>query len=248
MVENHFYNDWQFWSTIVAGLALGLSQLAPILTWFRRGKLSCETFTRMHITHKVGNPNVQWHLIIENTGGKAIRIKAITLSFKKNDGTEFELPAQSYLRNPESTESVMFTPFRLKSGEEWAHVLNFFSLFSRDDEKEYRLLESKIRSDISLQKENLYNNEKMCEANQDAVNLIITFFQHHFKWIAGEYELILKIKTDNPKANLEHFYRFSLFESESNELRNYSKEYRYGAGVYWNSPTQTGLNIPLHER
>jgi len=248
MAENHFYNDWQFWSTVVAFIALGLSQLPPIKLWFRRAQLSCETFTRMHITHKVGNPNVQWHLIIENTGGKTLRIKAINLLFKKMDGTLFELPVQSYLRNPESTESVMFTPFRLKSGEEWAHVLTFFSLFSRDDEKKYRLLESRIRSNIFLQKENPDNKEKMCEANPDDISSIISFFQQHFKWVTGEYELILQIKTDNPKADLEHYYRFSLFESESNELRNYSDEYRYGGGLYWNSPTQTGLTIPMHEK
>jgi hypothetical protein len=76
----------------------------------------------------------------------------------------------------------------------------------------------------------------------------MSFFDKHFKWEAGEYEIELKVSTDQPKANICKTYRFSLFESESNELRGYTDGYRYGAGVYWVSPAQPGLLIPVHEK
>lgn len=89
-----FYLDWQFWSAVVAAFALVLSQLPPVHVLLRRARLSCETYSRMHLTHKIGNPNAQWHLIIENAGGKAIRVKGIYLVFSREGGPSFELPAQ----------------------------------------------------------------------------------------------------------------------------------------------------------
>lgn len=243
-----FYLDWQFWSAVVAGVALLLSQLPPLHVLFRKARLSCEAFSRMHITHKVGNPNAQWHLIIENTGGRSLRIKEISLHFRKAGGTGFELPAQSYLRTPDSTDAVMFTPFRLAPGEEWAHIISFFNLFTRDDEKEYRRLESDIRSDILSQKELPENKEKYCEASTATVQELIAFFRQHFKWQPGEYDFELKVITDREEANISRNFRFSLFESESKELFEYSEMYRFGAGVYWVSPAQPGLIVPVYEK
>ncbi|WP_406228886.1 hypothetical protein ACI7YU_10730 [Pseudomonas siliginis] len=243
-----FYLDWQFWSAAAALTALILSQLSPIHILFRRAKLQCEAFTRLHITHKVGNPNAQWHLIIENTGGRSIRIKSISLTFRRTGGAIFTLPAQNYLRTPDATENVMLTPFRLAPGEEWAHVLMFFNLYTRDDEKEYRRLESAIRTDILGQKEIPENKERLCEASPASVEPAMSFFKRHFKWEPGEYELDLMVETDRKEANLTRQYLFSLFESESEELRDYSNGYKHGAGVYWVSAAQPGLIVPVREK
>lgn len=243
-----FYADWQFWSSIAAIAALVLSQLPPIHVLLRRAKLQCEAFTRLHITHKVGNPNAQWHLIIENTGGRAVRVRSISLTFRRVGGDTFTLPAQNYLRTPDATENVMLTPFRLAPGEEWAHVLMFFNLYTRDDEKEYRRLESKIRTDIIGQKELPENKELLCEAAPENVEPAIAFFNRHFKWVAGEYELDLTVETDRKETTLKRQYMFSLFESESAELRSYSDGYKHGAGVFWVSPAQPGLVVPVKEK
>lgn len=248
MSVDSFYTDWKFWSVITAVAALVLSQLPPLHILLRRARLQCEAFTRLHITHKVGNPNAQWHLIIENTGGRSIRIKSISLTFCRAGGQAFTLLAQNYLRTPDATESVMFTPFRLAPGEEWAHVLTFFNLYTRDDDKEYRRLESSIRTDILAQKERPENKERLCDASPESIELAMTFFKRNFKWEAGEYELELKVETDHEKANLKRHFLFSLFESESMELRSYSEGYKHGAGVYWLSPAQPGLLVPVKEK
>lgn len=248
MAVNAFYYDWQFWSAVVAAVALLLSQLPPIHVLLRRARIRCEVFSRIHITHTLGNPNSQWHLIVENLGGAPIRIKSVLLVFKRSGAQEFELPAQNYLRTPEAKEPVMLTPFVLKPGEEWSHIVNFFQMFTRDDTKQYRALQSATRTDITEQREKLENEEQVCEAAPEVVGRLMAFFQRHFRWEAGEYEVELRVQTDNPHADLSQRYSFSLFESEANELRDYSDGYRYGAGVYWNSENHAGLLIPIHER
>jgi hypothetical protein len=242
------YVDWQFWSAIAAIVAIVLSQIPPVHVFLRKPKLQCEAFDRLYITHKVGNPNAQWHLIIENTGGSTIRINSISLTFRRAGNQAFTLPAQNYLRTPDATESVMLTPFRLAPGEEWAHVISFFNLYTRDDDKEYRRLESSIRTDILGQKELSENKDRLCEATPNSIELAMSFFKSHFKWDAGEYDLELTVETDREKASLKHKYLFSLFEAESTELRGYSDIYKYGAGVYWDSPAQPGLNVPVREQ
>ena len=248
MTTAPFYFDWQFWSAVVALLALLLSQLQPLHVLLRRPKLQCEAFSRLHITHKLGNPNAQWHLILENVGGRDIRVKAISLALRRVDDQRFSLQAQNYLRTPDATEAVMLTPFRLKPGEEWAHVLNFFNMYSRDDDKEYRRLESAVRTDILGRKELAQDKEVMCEAATASVELAISFFKRHYKWEAGEYEVELVVDTDFPGANIRKRFRFSLFETEAGELKSYSDGYKFGAGVYWVSPSQPGIVVPIREK
>jgi len=244
-----FYSDWQFWSAAAALAAIALSQLPPIHVLLRRAKLQTDAFSRLHLTHKVGNANAQWHLIIENTGGRALRVKAISLTFARAGGQSFTLSAQNYLRTPDATENVMLAPFRLAPGEEWAHILNFFNIYTRDDDKEYRRLESAIRGDILRQKDaDPETKHQLCEASQPSIDLALSFFKRQFKWDAGEYELDLTVETDRPEANLKRRYLFSLFESESEELRGYSNGYKYGAGVYWLSQAQPGIVVPVREK
>ena len=243
-----FYTDWQFWSAVAAFVALVLSQLPPVHILLRRPRLRCEAFSRLHITHKVGNPNSQWHLIVENVGGRSLRVKSISLTFKRAGSQAFTLPAQNYLRTPDATENVMLAPFRLEPGDEWGHVLSFFNLYSRDDDRDYRRLESAIRTDVLRQKEDPANKDKFCEAAPQSVALAMQFFERRFQWDAGEYELELRVETDRPKADIRRLYLFSLFESEAAELRGYSEGYKYGAGVYWVSQAQPGILVPVREK
>ncbi len=133
-----FYLDWKFWSAAVAFLALVLSQLSPLHILFRRAKLDAEAYSQMHITHKVGNPNAQLHLILSNAGGRDLRIRAFELQFKQGSEDMFVLPAKNYLQLPGDRDAVLLTPFKLKPGEEWAHIVNFLNFFSRQDDKQYR--------------------------------------------------------------------------------------------------------------
>jgi hypothetical protein len=143
-----FYLDWKFWSFFVALLALFISLLPQILMLIRRPKLEAEVYSHMHIKHKVGNPNSQFHLILSNTGGRTVKIKSISILFKRGDEDSFTLTAKNYLQHTSDKTTVLFTSYKLKPGEEWAHIVNFLNFFSREDDRSFREMESNLRLDF----------------------------------------------------------------------------------------------------
>ena len=242
-----FYLDWKFWSFVVAFLALSLSQLPPIHILFRRQKLETEAYSQMHITHKVGNPNVQLHLILSNIGGRVLRVRSIELQFKRGEEDDFVLPAKNYMQLSSDKESVLLTSFKLKPEEEWAHIVNFLNFYSRDEDKLFRQLESNLRLDILAKRELLEDKNLNVAADENNILPILEFFKKKFRWLPGEYEMILRVKTDPPNAMSDKHFRFVLFESDSNELSDYQKDYKYGFGVSLNVEKHVGVFVPLSE-
>lgn len=251
MVQTPFYLDWTFWAVVVAFLALILSQLPPIHVMFRRAKLEVEAYSRIHLTHKVGDPTAQLHLIVNNVGGREIKVKSIVLRFNCEDKAggdgQFNLPAQNYFQTPGDKDTVLLATFKLKPKDEWAHIVNFHNYLSRTDEKAFRQIESNLRHDIFEKKETPANKDKVVEAAPKNVQPVIEFFQHKFRWEPGEYEISLEIKTEPQHASLKKHYRITLFESDSAELRSYADDYKFGAGVSWDVARHTGLILPLTE-
>jgi hypothetical protein len=242
-----FYLDWKFWAVAVSVVALILSQLPPIHVLLRRAKLDLEAYSRMHLTHKVGNPNAQLHLIIGNTGGREVKVKAITLRFRRGTEDEFVLPAQNYLQAPGDKEAVLLTSFKLKPTEEWGHIVNFLDFFPRKDEKEYRQLESNLRQDLLEKHEALQDKNALVAADDKNVQPLIKFFEGKFRWLPGEYELTLQIHAEPAKASFTKRYRITLFESDAKELEDYRNDYKYGFGVCLDTRRHAGVIVPLAE-
>lgn len=242
-----FYLDWKFWSAAIALLALVLSQLPPLHILFRRAKLEIEAYSQMHLTHKVGNPNAQLHLILSNSGGRELRIKELELHFARDNEDNFTLPAKNYLQHPADKDAVLFTSFKLKPGEEWAHIVNFLNFFSRQEDKRYRQLESTLRQDILRKREGLANQNDDVPADEANVAPLQTFFDQKFRWKPGEYTVTLRVRTEPELTTPDKQFRITLFESDSKELEDYRNDFKYGYGVSLNSPRHTGLIIPLSE-
>lgn len=246
----HFYFDWKFWSAVIAFAALILSQLPPLYLLVRKPKLEAEAFTHITLFHKVGNPNAALHLVLTNSGGRAIRIKRLSLVFTQGKNNNFTLPALAYYLNPTDKDSVILTPFKLKPNEEWAHVVQFFEPFSREEDKRYRGLESALRQDINAKLAALPQTRNRAAgpvaADDVHVRPLLDFFETKFRWPAGEYNLKLQIETDPPKASFRKQYRLTLFESDCKELTDHRDDYKYGFGVYLNS-VRTPLAVPLME-
>lgn len=76
-VNTPVYLDWSFWAVVVAAIAIVLSQLPPVLRWFRRTRIDLETYSRILITHKFGNPNLQLHLILTMLEGGLSRSRIL---------------------------------------------------------------------------------------------------------------------------------------------------------------------------
>lgn len=242
------YLDWSFWAVVVAALAIALSQLPPVLSWFKRAKLEIEPYSKIAITHKVGNPNLQLHLIINNTGGRKIRVKDIRLRIKR-DGIEVAtLPAQNYLQNQSDKNTLLFTAFSLKPGEEWGHLTNFLNFFNREDENLFRSLEKEMLSDFHVKRDALDKDSKaLIEIESDLVEPFHEFFNRKFIWKAGEYDLSVCVTTDTPKSDLSRQYRFTLFESHVSHLHAITEHFKYGGGISWDPNIQTNVIVDIKE-
>ena len=246
-VNSPLYLDWSFWAVVVAGIAIVLSQLPPVHLWFRRARIDVEPYSRIHITHKVGNPNIQLHLILGNIGGRTVRVKGLTVGIQRDGKSVAGFPAQNYLQNPSDKTTILFTSFPLKPKEEWAHIVNFLNYFSREDEKRYRSAESKLRDDILEKRKILEDKDTLVDATEQSISPLITMFNEKFVWHPGEYKMAISVITANDRANVTKSYRFTLFESDSSDLSKVKDDYRYGDGIYWDSGKHAGVIVQITE-
>ena len=237
---NPIYLDWSFWAVIFAVIAIVLSQIPPIHLLLKRSRIDFEVYSKINITHTVGNPNIQLHLIISNIGGRKVKIKGITAKIIREDNLVTTLPAQNYLQNLNDKSAVLFTTFSLNPSEEWGHLVNLFKPFDREEERGYRKMERDLKLNIFEKDSQVATKpKKFIEADSKYVNPFVKFFEKRFVWKSGEYELFISIQTDQSHVDIEKAYRFTLFESHEEELRTITHEYKYGAGIYWTPETQT---------
>lgn len=241
-----FYLDWSFWTVVAAFLALVLSQLPPVYFWFRAAKLELEVFSHIHLTHKVGNPNAKLHLILSNVGGREVKINKIYLHFSRED-EKFSLPAQGFFQEQGDKNTLLFTRFKIKPKEDWAHIACFFKFFSRTEEKKYRQIESNLKTDIQSKLNNKTEEQRLVVARDDLIQPIMDFFEGKFRWEPGEYDFKIEIAAFPQAASLSKKYRLTLFESDSSGLRAYAESYKYGAGIYFETEHQPGIFISISE-
>lgn len=242
------YLDWSFWAVFVALLALILSQIPPLHVLLRRAKLDLEAYSKVSITHKIGNPNLQLHLMLSNVGGRKIRVKSIHVEVAQDNLAPVRLPAQNYLQNQNDKDTLLFTTFSLSPGEEWAHIVNFLNFFGRDDEQEYQRIEGLMLADFRARRSEIDESKKeLLQHPQEFEAAAMTFFDRHFMWNAGEYTMKVVVKTDSTAANIEKFYRFTIFESHNASLRAISDYFKYGGGLWWNPDLPTSVILDVKD-
>lgn len=245
---NSFYLDWQFWAAVVAVLALVLSQLPPVRLWFRPKRLEVEVHSRIQVTHKVGNPNVGMYVSVRNTGGRELRIRSLQISLTRDNAPLAVLSAQNYFESPSSQSSVLFVPFSLKPGEAWAHGTNFLNLFDRATEKLYREGESALGADIRAKlKARPAGDERPVVAEPALVAPFLALFERLFVWQPGEYVAELRVLAEPGSASFSRSYRFTLYESDSTELRSHTEDYKFGGGLSYNVDRHVGAFVPLSQ-
>lgn len=243
--------DWSFWTAVIALVALVLSQIPPIHVLLKRAKISLELYSKIHITHKLGNPNVQLHLMLSNIGGRKVRVRDIKVSISRDGQRILDLPAQNYLQNQNDKNTMLFTTFSLVPNQEWAHITNFLNFFSREDEKEYQEIERKMRIEFRDKKaeiEKLQTDPKsLIELSGEATERAISFHDKHFCWNPGEYTISIDVCTDVESADVRKKYRFTIFESHTETLLEIREHYKYGGGIWWDPAISTGVILAVVE-
>lgn len=245
-IQTPLYLDWQFWSAVVAVLALVLTQLPPVRLWFRPSRLEVEVHSRVQLTHKVGNPNLGMYVGIRNIGGREVRVRSITVALARDGNALGVYPIINFFETPSSTSAVLFVPFTLRPSEAWAHGANFLRLFDRNTEKFYRERESELRSNIRHKLAARAEGDKeLVVADAEYVQPFLDMFNRMFVWLPGEYTLDLQIQVESGKAAFGKRYRFTLFESDSEELRSHTDDFKHGGGLAYNVDRHVGVYVPL---
>lgn len=232
-----FYADWTFWSTIIALAAFVVSVLPYVIRLLRPARLDVDLYQSVAVNHKVGNPGVNAHIRLQNVGGSAAKVVGMLLTVTR-DGTQLvTLPARTVVpNNGTNAPSIIFTPFQLKAGDEWAQIVGFFSPLSRDDERIFRDADLALRRDIFAKRQaNELQIRDLVYADQALVEPLLALFNRKFIWSPGVYEIELVIQTVPAKVASKHSFRFTLFESDSAALRDVTQDYATGAGIYFNN-------------
>lgn len=242
------YLNWSFWAVVIAAVAVLLSQLPPIHILFKKTKIDFETYSKISITHKVGNPNLQLHFIINNVGGKKVRIKDINASIERDGNQIITLPSQNYLQSQNDQNTVLFTPFYLKPNDEWSHIVNFLNFFNREDEKEYRNIEKQMLANYREKKSQATEETPLpIELDSEVVKPSYDFFEKHFLWNPGEYLMKVNIITDQDNANISKSYRFTIFESQEEQLKEITEQFKFGGGLWWDPNIQISVILDVKE-
>lgn len=246
----NFLNNWSFWAVVVASISVLLSQIPPIHEIFKGAKLDLDIYSRVSITHKVGNPNLQIYLLLSNVGGRRVKETNINVVISTSEDHEIELPAQNFYKNQNDEVTLIFTKFNLEPKEEWSHSVNFYRLYDRDDEKQYLKMENDLSTDYKLYKEKSKDNNESNETYEHPINLVqpvFEFFERKHFWKVGEYKMSIRVSTDFESANITKNYRFTIFESHEETLNLIKDYYKYGGGLYWTPNIKTAVFLDTIE-
>lgn len=242
------YLDWTFWAALFSLLAIVLSQLPPVHLLVRPKRLEVEVHSRIRIAHMVGNANAGIVVSVRNTGGRTLRIKSISLQISRDGKPLSLLPGLGYFQTPSSEMAVLFVPFSLKPSDTWAHSVIFYNDLDRQTEKIFRKSESALTADI---REKLAartsNDNELVIAEPELVAPFNEIFEQLFIWYPGEYIITLQVKAEPGSASFSKQYRFTLYESDTQDLISLKNDYKSGGGISYKVASHAGVNVPLSE-
>ncbi len=239
-----FYLNWTFWSFVVASTALILSQLPKVNVWFKGKKINLDVHNRVTVNHWLGIPSISLYLGITNKGRAKIKIKKIELKISKEGQNIANLTCSSFFDTVVSQSPNLFFPFELLSEESWDHSCWFTANVDRNTEQKCRGLISSLDMDVFEKIKNKKDENQLIEAEESLVKPIVEFKEKTFIWEPGEYFVEMNLQSD-PPINISKKIRFTLFETDTKELKDYSNDYKYG--MPYHNQKNKGINIPISE-
>jgi hypothetical protein len=121
-------------------------------------------------------------------------------------------------------------------------------LAHRATEKFYRESESALTSDIRRKlaaRPESDNNPVVAEPQ--LVKPFSDLFDRLFVWHPGKYVVELVVDVKPGSASFSKKYRFTLYESDSAELRSHINDYPFGGSLSYNIDRHVGALIPLSQ-
>jgi len=231
------YLDWTFWSFVVAAAAIVLSQLPPLRSLLHRPQLELDAYGRMLVTHLMGYPNIEMTLGVRNPGGKQVRVRCVSLSLFSQGRETTKLEGASYFPSPlPQSPSVILTPFVLAPGDERIHAVRFIQRLPQHADRVLGQLRAEVRQDLIAQLDarrgasDSAPSEELVSVNAQLAQRLDDEFARNFRWTTGEHEVVFRVETEE-LGMIQRRYRFTLYESDIESMREIAARHKYGFGV-----------------
>ncbi|WP_224795830.1 hypothetical protein [Pseudomonas fluorescens] len=183
---------------------------------------------------------------VRNTGGRELRVRSLQISVSRDGVAIGTFPAQNYYETPSSKTSVLFIPFSLRPGESWAHGTNFLTWFDRNTEKFFREGQASLTKDIRNKiKARPKDDDQDVIADPELIRPFTELFNRLFIWTPGEYVVTLELQAEPQSASFSKRYRFTLYESDSIELKSQIEDYKFGAGISYEVDHHVPILAPI---
>lgn len=124
----------------------------------------------------------------------------------------------------------------------------FLNFFDRPTEKQSGENESALKSDICDKLfERAEDDKNPVSANAALVEPFQRLFEKLFEWQPSEYVCELKVSAEPGSAEYSKKYQFTLFESDTSDLRQHCDDYKHGGGLVCTSEGHGSIYILLPE-
>jgi hypothetical protein len=172
---------------------------------------------------------------LANHGGRKIKVSELKLELTREDGVARTMPAQTFKKPDGAPGSLLFTQLTIEPNQEWANFVNFSAPFSDSDERLSKRLTRDLRLDIEQKlaaQKAAGGPDRLVEADAAQVAPLLAFFHTLKFWHPVEYKAKLVASCEPKRASAVKSFRFTLFESDVQELEERATRYKYGYGVY----------------
>lgn len=232
MLEQSVFLNLNFWSLIIAFFAL-LVSLFPHIKHLLKGKnIDLDIHRKIMVYHWLGFPCLNIHLGLFNKGGTKVNIRSINLKITKDGNLIKSLKCEGFFETSVSQTANTFFPFDLPADDSWTHLC-WFSM-DIDRNREQKAKNAILAVDMNIAEKiraNVVNNQPI-EADKELVDNLVSLHNQNFIWETGEYFVEIQVDT-NPYVNISKIFRFTLFETDVNELNNYALDYKYGFSYHY---------------
>lgn len=221
MSEIFFILNSQFWSTLVAVIALFLSQLPPLKEYIKGVKIRINAADTVIISHYLGSVALTFFLNIVNIGGRSVSLSRINCIIKDNSGFNLSLPVKRYYSRQPSSHPNFHYPkhylgnISLKPEEHWSEIVHCFKTLSEDEE--------------------IVVNKIMEMKGKEFEIHVTKFFDDKFKLKEGDYQLLIAAVSESEKILAVCGYNFTLYSHHINKLRLIKSLYKNGNDFYYDS-------------
>ncbi len=233
-----WYKNTAIWSTVIALCALILSQLPPINKWLPKPHLTILHSDRIGINNAIGYIGFNLVVTLENQGNTAVNINRIELRLKTPGGVFKTLPAETYTRSRDGV-SLPITAIKLSPGAIWSEFVFFNKTPSPKIDEMYNQIKLEISQSIFDVKQKTpreqFQSHQALEADGALVEKALDFFEENFDLEKGKYFVEIAAFIENREKPFIQNSEFTIYEYHVQTIRAQTKDYKYGAGIYFPS-------------